>query len=172
MPFWGRKKKKKGPFDANRILDTEQVKVDQVFTKDGKPVALFASVTEDQSRKIGAEGYVGGTDVGVKGGIKGSYESDRKWRTYPLFWTNNIPGAIPLDRAYPQIKEAVRAGPGTLLPDSVPFHDVAHVNSVPISDSAHIQVNEDGQTMISGDFTISGSSIRKKDEEKEVRRDD
>ena len=51
--FFKRKKKDEGPFKANRILNTQEIKVDQVFTKtDEKPVALFTTITEDEARKI------------------------------------------------------------------------------------------------------------------------
>jgi len=171
LPFWDRKKQKKGPFDANRILDTDQVKIDQVFTHDGKPIALFTSVSEDQSRKMGAEGYIEGTTFSPKGGVKGTYESERKWKTYPLFWKHNIPEAVPLDRAYPEIRDAVKTGSGTLLPESVPFHDVAHVNSVQISDNAQIKVEEGGQTTLSGDVAIGRWKKIRLDDQGRIRLD-
>ena len=170
LPFW--RNKKKGPFRANRILDTDQLKVDQVFTEDGKPVALFTSVKEDQSKKFSAEGYIEGTVIAPKGGAKGLYESDTKWKTYPLFWASNIPDAVPLDRAYPEIREEVQNKLGTALPESIPFHNITHMNTVSISDSAQLEVDENGRTKISGefvfgDFAVSDSKLIDEEKSKE-----
>lgn len=166
--------KKRGPFQANRILDTDEVKIDQVFTEDNKPVVLFASITEEQSKKIGAEGYIkAGKPSGPLGSVggKGSYEREKTWSTYPIFWPDNLSNALPLDQAYPQIKRAVEAGPGTLLPETVsirePQYNVPHVNSIPISDNAQLKIQRDGITSISGDMTINTSKIMKKEDEED-----
>ena len=39
------KKETEGPFKATRILDTPEAKIDQVFTKEEKTVALFTTIT-------------------------------------------------------------------------------------------------------------------------------
>jgi hypothetical protein len=142
---------KKGPFEANRILDTHQSKIDQVFTReDEKPVALFIHTTEDEAKKIGAEGYIGPTNVGAKG----EYEKSQKWVTKAIYFPENIPGAISIHSG--EIFSAVSDGPGTLIPRNITITEVKNETTIPISGSAFLRTNYRGETQISGYLALSG----------------
>jgi len=152
---WG-KKKDVGPFKANRILDTREVKVDQVFTKDEeKPVALFISNTEDEAKRIGAEGYAGPTEFGAKG----EYERGKTWVTRAIYWPNNIPGAQFNENISEQIIRAVITG-GTLVPSNIQFEKVEVEKTIPISGSAILKTNYSGYAELSGSFTVSKPIIK------------
>jgi len=146
------KRKKAGPFEANRILDTNQSKVDQVFTKgDEKPVALLITTTEDEARKIGAEAYTGPTDIGAKG----EYERNQKWVTRGFYWTENISGSQIL-LTIGQIIDAVKSGSGTIIPSNIRFEEMPKETTIPISGSATLMVSE-GYAELKGTFIVSGS---------------
>jgi hypothetical protein len=146
------KRKKAGPFEANRILDTNQSKVDQVFTKgDEKPVALLITTTEDEARKIGAAAYTGPTDIGAKG----EYEKSQKWVTRGFYWPENISGSQIMVKTG-QIIDAVKSGSGTIIPKNIRFEEMPKGASIPISGSATLMVSE-GHAELKGIFIVSGS---------------
>jgi len=142
-----RKKKDEGPFKANRILDTPEVKVDQVYTRiDEKPVALFATITEDEAKKIGAEGFAGPTQLGAKG----EYETDKKWVTRAVWFPTNIPQAQFNENIHMQIRNSL-ATEGTIVPSNIPFEKVEDEKTIRISGAASLK------TYSSGDIVLSGS---------------
>jgi hypothetical protein len=148
------KRKKTGPFEANRILDTNESKIDQVFTKgDEKPVALFVHVTEDEAKKIGVEGYVGPTNIGGKG----DYERNQKWVTRAIYWPNNIPGAQFIANMSTQIIDAVKTGYGTIIPGSVQFKEIQKETIIPISGSSTLVTDKNGQVELKGIFFVQKS---------------
>ena len=147
------KRKKAGPFEANRILDTPQSKVDQVFIKDDeKPVVLLIHTTEDEAKKIGVEAYAGPTNMGTKG----EYEKSQKLVTRGLYWPENISGSQVMISAG-NIAEAVRSGYGTIIPETIHFEEIPIETIIPISGSATLVTYRAGYTELKGVFIISGS---------------
>lgn len=145
-----RKRKDEGPFKANRILDTPEVKVDQVFTTDEKPVALFITNTEDEARKIGAEAYFGPT----KFGAGGEYERDKVWVTRAIYFPKNIPGAKFDEEIGREIRDSVTRA-GTIVPENIRFEKVESEKAYPISGAAFLKTGYDGYTELSGRLPVS-----------------
>ena len=145
-------KEDEGPFRANRILNTNEVKIDQVYTKEQeKPVALFIHTTEDEVRKIGAGGYAGPTKIGGEG----KYARDIKWFTRAIYFPHNIPGAKLDATSSNQILASVVTG-GTIVPGNVTFEKVSGEKSIPMTGSSILRTNEKGFAEISGSFVASG----------------
>lgn len=147
---WSRKKTKaEGPFKANRILDTEELKIDQVFTKEGeKPVALFTHTREKEAQKIGAKGFVGPIGGQV------DYASGKQGVTQGYYFANNIS-----ERGFREgHDEIVKAGKttGSAIPNDVPFTKVEKGKSIPITPSTFLTSAPTGSIAISGDFVVSG----------------
>lgn len=135
-----RKKKGEGPFKANRILDTSEVKVDQVFTThDGKPVAIFITNTEEEARRIGAEGYVGPTRFGAGG----EYDRDKRWVTRAIYFPKNLPGARFDKEISNEMRDSVTRA-GTMVPEDIPFEKVEGEKTYPISGAAVLQTGSNG----------------------------
>nr|QNO58089.1 hypothetical protein OJKMNAAM_00011 [Methanosarcinales archaeon ANME-1 ERB7] len=147
------KKENEGPFRANRILDTPEVKVDQVFTKEEKPVALFATIAEDEAKKIGAEGYFGPTQMGVEG----KYERDKKWVTKSLYFYKNIPDAYDDENLHRQIRESLRTE-GTIVPSNMQFEKVENISTILLSGTASLEANYDGSAKLNGSLNVSTPS--------------
>ncbi len=148
-----RKKENEGPFKANRILDTPEVKVDQVFTEEGKAVALFATIAEDEAKKIVAEGYIGPTQMGVGG----KYERDKKWATKSFYFYKNIPDAYDDANMHRQIIESLKTE-GIIVPNNMQFEKVENVSTIPISDTASLEANYDGSAKLRGSINVSTPS--------------
>lgn len=149
----GKKKKESGPFRADRILDTSEVKIDQVYTKDENPVALLITITEDEARKIGAEGYVGPTKIGAKG----KYERDKTWVTRAIYFPANIPDAQFTEDIGKQIRNSVAVG-GTVVPTDVQFEKAEREKTYPISGSASLRVADDMHAVIDGKLVLTPPS--------------
>ena len=148
-----RKKKEIGPFRANRILNTSEVKIDQVYTEDENPVAILITLTEDEAKKIGAEGYAGPTKVGVKG----KYERNNKWVTRAIYFPESIPDAQFTEDIGKQIRNSVAVG-GTVVPMNVPFEKAELEKTYPISGSASLSVTDNMYTVISGEVVLTPPS--------------
>ncbi len=145
-----KKKKEIGPFRANRILNTHEVKIDQVYTKDEKPVAILITLTEDEAKKIGAEGYVGPTNIKVKG----KYERDNNWVTRAIYFPANIPDAQFTEDIGKQIRNSVAVG-GTVVPINVQFEKAEREKKYPISGSASLRMVDNMHTVISGEVVLT-----------------
>lgn len=153
-----RKKKSEGPLKASRILDTPEVKVDQVFTKDEeKPVALFLTTTEDEAKRIGAKGYAGPTRLGAEG----EYERGKTWVTRAIYWPNNIPGAQFDENISGQIISAMKTA-GTVVPSNIQFEKVENEKTIPVSGSAYLKTNYSGYAQLNGSFTVNASITKTK----------
>ncbi|TRZ53381.1 MAG: hypothetical protein D4S01_01440 [Dehalococcoidia bacterium] len=148
-----KKKNKHGPFRANRILDTSEVKIDQVYTKDENPVALFVTITEDEAKKIGAEGYFGPT----KFGAEGKYERGKTWVTRAIYFPAGIPDTQFTEDLGKQMSGSVAVG-GTVVPTSIQFEKAELEKTYPISDSASLRVVDDMHVMIDGKIVLSPPS--------------
>lgn len=146
-----RKKKDEGPFKANRILDTSEVKVDQVFTRiEEKSVALFITNTEDEARRIGAEGYFGPT----KFGGKGEYERGKIWITRAIYFPDNIPGAQFNEEIGREMRDSL-IREGTVVPADIQFEKVESEKIYPISGAAVLKTDYTGYTELSGRLPVS-----------------
>lgn len=148
-----KKKKEIGPFRANRILNTSEVKVDQVYTKDEDPVALFITITEDDAKKIGAEGYVGPTKVGAKG----KYEREKTWVTRAIYFPLSIPDAQFTKELGKKIRNSVAVG-GTVVPTDIQFEKAEREKTYPISSSASLRVMDDMHAEIDGKLVLAPPS--------------
>jgi hypothetical protein len=148
--FLKKKKETEGPFKADRILDTPEVKIDQVYTNDGKPVALFSTISEEEARKIGAEGYVGSTKIGGRG----QYESGRRWVTYPIYFPDNILGSTLTENTSRQITDSLKII-GTFVPDGIILEKVETQTTFPISGTASLKAKSNGSTELNGSINIS-----------------
>lgn len=145
-----RKKKEHGPFRANRILDTSEVKIDQVYTKDEKPVALFVTITEDEAKKIGAEGYLGPTNFGARG----KYEQGKTWVTRAFYFMPNAQFSEALGK---QIRNSVAVG-GTVVPNNIQFQKPEPEKKYPISESASLRVVDNMHVLMDGKIALSPPS--------------
>lgn len=145
------KKKDEGPFKANRILDTSEAKIDQVYTRgEEKPVALLTHTTEEEAKKIGAESYVGPT----KFGGEGKYETNKTWYTRAWYFPDNIPGAKFDSKTSDQIIKSVEVE-GTFVPRNINFEKVEGEKTFPISGSSVLTTNQSGFSAMSGSFVVS-----------------
>lgn len=138
-------------------MDTSEVKIDQVYTKDEDPVALFVTITEDEARKIGAEGYVGPT----KFGAKGKYERGKTRVTRAIYFPAGIPGAQFTDEIGKQIRDSV-AVEGTVVPADIQFEKAEVGKAFPISGAASIRVVNDLHVMIDGKLVLQPSSFMRR----------
>jgi hypothetical protein len=148
--FW---KKKEGPFTANRLLNSKEVKIDQVFTSDDeKPIALLFSTTEEIVSKTGGEGYFGPTKMGVKGNL----DEQKKWVTRGFVFPENMPQAIS-QAQYHSITSASEAM-GTLYPRTLQYDEVNETTGFALTPSTNVTMEPSGITVISGDIRTTDTS--------------
>lgn len=147
-----RKKKDEGPFKANRILDTPELKVDQVFTRDGeKPVALFTHATEKATKEVDVSGYAG--PVGGKAGYKATKEGEMR----AFYLADNISQA----EAEKNKRELVTAAKtaGSLVPYDIPMEKAITGSAIQLTPRKVLEVGQKGSAQISGSFVVSGSRV-------------
>jgi len=150
---WHRKEKKEeGPFKANRILDTKELKVDQVFTGDGeKPVAVFVHTIRMQRQKLEVKGTFGlaGGEIERKQG---------KERTILGFYH---PANISENAVKERNKEIVAAAikNDNEIPNDILLKEIGNTNlTLPASSSAFLELTPKGSAAVNGSITLSGSS--------------
>jgi hypothetical protein len=152
MGLFKRKKENKGPFEANRILDTPQAKIDQVFTrKEEKPIALYTHTVEDEAKKIGVEGY-----TGTQFGGKGEYGQNKGWFTTAILFKKNLEDAgVQCDENFrSQLNNTLRTM-GTLVPDNVQFKFIEDEATIPTTSGSSIQVSNNGSVQFKGSIPLS-----------------
>lgn len=151
MRWLGKKNKEEGPFKANRILNTKELKIDQVFTRDGeKPVALFTHAKEREGQKIDAKGF-----VGPVGGQVG-YATSKEGVTRGFYFADNI-SETELKESRKGILAAANKT-GNAIPKDVVFEKIEKENSIPITKSTLLTATSSGSVGISGSFVVSGSA--------------
>jgi hypothetical protein len=144
-----KKHKEEGPFKANRILNTKELKIDQVFTREGeKPVALFTHANEREAQKIEAKGFAGPVGGQV------AFASGKEGVTRGYYFSDNIS-----EREIKEKRDEILTAANTMgsaIPKDVTFTRVGKGESVPMTSSTVLTATRSGSVGISGGFLVSG----------------
>jgi len=144
-------RKKKGPFDANFIINSDEAKVIQVFTRgQEKPVALLTATREDHARQIGVEGALGVE----KASAGGRYETTQRWNWRMMVWPENISGVILDAKFSSEMTQLAERYTGSTISSNIPMQELKPNSSIPISGAARISVNKKLETKVSGEIII------------------
>lgn len=150
LPTWKKRQETlEGPFKANRILDTEELKIDQVFTQDGKPVALFTHATNSSTKQIDVSGYAG--PIGGKVG----YSTNKESETRAFYLAENVSEELIEPKKGEIIDVGSRAS-GSQIPCDIKLEGVSAGSSIPIIPGKIITGGQNGSIAVSGEI-ISGS---------------